>query len=802
MLSTVRRRGLRPSSLTLLLIFILTPLVSCQENSVFGMSASDFEKMIAQDEYDTFLSIDSAQLANPGPKGPAAYYYCARWLEAAPKAKADSPDRTAAFEERRIALYRLAFEHTTGTMQRESGRALIAALDAQAAALSDAKAAWEELLDSAGRVGDGIGPDYQVRRARLDALDALGRSEELFRELSSLKADFPDASERDKSALSYFELKARHDLKKKGWLDILRTILLEAPSDSWTEKTLDFALSLDTDKEGISTELLYAGRMRVEVRAREYGRACSAATKALGLELSLSASKNLIADTGKAFLYSGSSEDGITLFRNAFGGAGEIASLRRESAREAAWTAAYYRARFLRALKRWDEAAELFDTIAESAPSDEDRDADLYYLIDSRFSAYDEKAAGRAAIADRRKKPGERELASREAAARRGKLAILSAVAAQWKDPDGFSDIADPLLRSGMAARDWDYVASFAGSLGPMLTPTLYARALYVSGRAVELGWTAAALPAGAAAEAAGTAAPDITQKAAPAEYYRAILGIEGAPLYYRVLAARRLNQELSLIPADMGPPPDAAGNELNSVFLGYISSGFAELVYADAKPRLDELDSESVRVLASALNKAGRYADSIRLISALMDRPAWDPRRSDYEILYPRAFLSALRHADSGVPEHLIYALIRSESLFQPEIVSSAGAVGLSQLMPSTAAMVARGLGLASYDLKNPADNLRIGASHFAELLDETGQHPLRAMWAYNAGRGRLRSWLETGDDLPDDLLLESLSISETRQYGRNILQAAIMYGELYSGIKAAGIVDEILGESGAMRP
>jgi soluble lytic murein transglycosylase len=72
--------------------------------------------------------------------------------------------------------------------------------------------------------------------------------------------------------------------------------------------------------------------------------------------------------------------------------------------------------------------------------------------------------------------------------------------------------------------------------------------------------------------------------------------------------------------------------------------------------------------------------------------------------------------------------------------------------------------------------------------------------MFAYNAGRGRLRRWLADGEGLPDDLLLESLSIEETRQYGRNILQAAVMYGELYNGMKADSIVDEIMGESGAL--
>ncbi len=846
MLGNILHEDAKPCSLIFLLIFILVPLVSCQENSVFGMSPAAFEKMLAENDYDAFLALPSGDIERSGSRGPSVFYYCARWLEGASKLNNISAEKQTALEERRIALYRLAFERTSGIMRRESGHALTAALSAKAAALperlaeqaaartaaqnaapaetgtaqtaaqtggsveaaaktrdaaADADAlaaAWNEVLKAAGDVGDALGPDYAIRRARLDALEALGRDEELFRELGSLKTDFPEEAEADRNALAFFELKSRHNLKKKGWADLLKDILLVEPVGDWTEKALDFALSLDTDNEGISSDLLYAGRMRVAVRGREYGRAFSAATKALKLVLAPTASKNLVADAGKAFLYSGSSELGVELFKNAFGSAGEIGALRKASARETAWTAAYYRARFLRTLKRWDEAAKLFESIASAAPTQDDCDAALYYLADSRISDYDEKAAAEAALADRRKKPGTKAPADRESAARRARLAILEAVSSQWKDPAQFADTADTLLRSAVAARDWDFIRDFAQSLAPSLDTTLHARALYLCGRAFELGWTVP-VPESVPGQAAPVTAPSPVLDSAAA-CYRALLSIDEAPLYYRVLAARRLNQELPLIPEDKGPPSDLAQNELCSFYMNYVKDGFACLVYRDAKPRLDKLDAESVRSLAGALSRAERYPDSIRLMLALKDRPGWEPRRSDYELLYPRAYLSAIRGSGAKVPEHLLYALLRSESLFQTDVVSSAGAIGLSQLMPGTAAETARGLGLANYDLTKPADNVRIGASHFAELLDETGQHPLRAMWAYNAGRGRLRTWLSGADGLPDDLLLESLSIAETRQYGRNILQAAVMYGELYSGMKAAGIVDEIMGESGAL--
>jgi soluble lytic murein transglycosylase len=70
-----------------------------------------------------------------------------------------------------------------------------------------------------------------------------------------------------------------------------------------------------------------------------------------------------------------------------------------------------------------------------------------------------------------------------------------------------------------------------------------------------------------------------------------------------------------------------------------------------------------------------------------------------------------------------------------------------------------------------------------------------MRAMMAYNAGWGRLRTWTAESGDLPDDIMVEAIGIEETRQYCRNILQAAVMYGELYYGKNVGDTVQELVG-------
>ena len=148
----------------------------------------------------------------------------------------------------------------------------------------------------------------------------------------------------------------------------------------------------------------------------------------------------------------------------------------------------------------------------------------------------------------------------------------------------------------------------------------------------------------------------------------------------------------------------------------------------------------------------------------------------------------------ESRIPERLALGLVRSESVFRADAVSWAGAVGLSQLMPATAAEQAKALGLKTYDLMVPKDNLSIGLAHFASLIDRTERKPLHAMMAYNAGWSRLKTWVAESGDLPDDLMLEALGIEETRHYCRNILQATVMYGELYYGKNVGETVRELV--------
>jgi soluble lytic murein transglycosylase len=797
------------SSLALILAFVPLLFASCQERKAFGMGEKRLAEILAAKDPSPILALDDRSLDDPGYFGPAGSYYLARWIEArepkppaakpvsAPEADAGTAERLArgdvplvpkgadpAEEVRR--LLRSAYDHADGLVRIEAGKLLVQRL-------SDAQK-WEELLALAADYGRTIGPDWSIERPRLEALEATGDNVELIRSTAALRADFPAEASADADSLLYFEGVAARRLERPGWPAPIRQLLLERPASAWTGKALDYLASLDPPASEFSQAERSAARMRALVRDRDYGPAYEAAMRAREFILSPLSSPFMIADAGKAFLYSHASKEGLARFSRLEAEAArkivrapDPASAAR--AARVAWTAAFYRARFYRALELWPEAVGAFMHAVELAPAPADIDAALWYEIEAQAKLALQKA--------KPAKPGSPAALRNELLARRSLLAALESASQLWKDPSQFADLADELVRDALRARDWYIVDHLSNSLARLASPSLGARCAYIATRAMELGLYPES------SHSSGGSDPD----AAPlrgrlatdrlATRYRAIMDDRTASLHYRALAAWRLGAEPQLLPPELPEPAlPASLGQLEGFLAGFTGFGMADIAFSEAQSRFAALDRDSIRRISRDIAAAGRIDSSMRLILALMARTDWDPRLSDYELLYPRPFLSELRsiRPRPDVPEALVFGLIRSESYFSADAYSRAGAIGLAQLMPGTAAEIASGLGLSGYDLRSPKDNMRIGTAMFAELLGETEGRAFRSMMAYNAGRGRLKKWLGESGDLPDDLMIEALGIEETRQYCRNILQATVMYGEIYYGIPVAASVREIV--------
>jgi soluble lytic murein transglycosylase len=146
----------------------------------------------------------------------------------------------------------------------------------------------------------------------------------------------------------------------------------------------------------------------------------------------------------------------------------------------------------------------------------------------------------------------------------------------------------------------------------------------------------------------------------------------------------------------------------------------------------------------------------------------------NDYELLYPRPYDPEVKRSAqlTGLPSALIYAVIRQESLYRADAASSANALGLMQLLPSTAQATARRADLPTptrASLLLPSVNVPLGASFLRHLLDRSdGQWPL-AIASYNAGPAAARRWLAA---LPveTDVWVENIPFNETRIYVQRV--------------------------------
>lgn len=157
------------------------------------------------------------------------------------------------------------------------------------------------------------------------------------------------------------------------------------------------------------------------------------------------------------------------------------------------------------------------------------------------------------------------------------------------------------------------------------------------------------------------------------------------------------------------------------------------------------------------------------------------------YSFFYPQKYAEQVEKYSSefGVDEALIYAVIYTESGFREEVESSAGAIGLMQLMPSTfewlQGHLAGDLLYTTDDLKNPDINIRYGTYLISYLLDRYSGDTGTALAAYNAGVANVDNWLEDSSYSADGVTLSTIPYSETDRYVKRIEDAYDIYRAVY---------------------
>jgi soluble lytic murein transglycosylase len=164
------------------------------------------------------------------------------------------------------------------------------------------------------------------------------------------------------------------------------------------------------------------------------------------------------------------------------------------------------------------------------------------------------------------------------------------------------------------------------------------------------------------------------------------------------------------------------------------------------------------------------------------------------WEMLYPFGWRSEIVPAAErvGLDPYLVAAVVREESSYYPRAVSRAGARGLMQLMPATAAPMAETRGWAFRDgalLDDPVANIQMGSSFLASMFREFGD-PRLAIAAYNAGPGNVRKWWKARKTDDVEAWVEQIPFDETRNYVKKVTLSWEEYRRLYGGGEGAVIL------------
>lgn len=156
------------------------------------------------------------------------------------------------------------------------------------------------------------------------------------------------------------------------------------------------------------------------------------------------------------------------------------------------------------------------------------------------------------------------------------------------------------------------------------------------------------------------------------------------------------------------------------------------------------------------------------------------------YQAAYPVQYTQEVAAAseDTGLPESLIYSVIRTESGFRPGAESSVGAKGLMQITPDTLSWVRYRIGEAGAApvelLFEPEANITYGAHTLALLVEEFGSIDT-ALAAYHAGFGNVKNWLTDAGCSPDGKSLSTIPFGDTSRYVAKVLSTAEMYRRVY---------------------
>lgn len=247
---------------------------------------------------------------------------------------------------------------------------------------------------------------------------------------------------------------------------------------------------------------------------------------------------------------------------------------------------------------------------------------------------------------------------------------------------------------------------------------------------------------------------------------------------YYGFLASMRLHQTPSF--ENEAPSTHLASLKAYRPLIDQVQSLYRSKQNLQASRLLNDFISELPKDEASALvywieqdlqwYEKGVYLSNNELLN------------NQLSLRFPLAYKNTVAQYAKKytVAPEFIYAIIRQESGFREEVISSAGARGLMQVMPHTALVVSKANRIAYNNQKQlflSEKNINIGVAYLKELTARFSNHPILVAAAYNAGPRQVVYWLKNHPPKEIDLWIETLPWQETRNYLKNVMAFCIVY-------------------------
>ncbi len=205
----------------------------------------------------------------------------------------------------------------------------------------------------------------------------------------------------------------------------------------------------------------------------------------------------------------------------------------------------------------------------------------------------------------------------------------------------------------------------------------------------------------------------------------------------------------------------------------------------------IQRMNKKQLLIAAQLANKWGWHDRSIITLALAQ---YWDDLELRFPLAHKKFIEKQAKYED--INPAWAFAVIRQESAFTTDARSSAGALGLMQLMPSTARQVARSLRIKRpnrRDLLKSNINIKLGIRYLRKLQERFNGNSVLATAAYNAGQWRVKGWLPKEEAQSADLWIENVPFTETRKYLKRVLTYTIIY-EQRLGLEGKPLLERMM--------